>query len=175
MVCSGMLAEVLSDLCLLELLLGELRRRAKILRKAGVVSSPQKSMKQHICFISLCSKHDRTTTESRRRVINLHDHYSECGIKQQTCSWIITFTFKVSYYDLILMWISAAHLYLWKFCLSCLFTFLCFLDPQQLPCVEDSERLLTTCMLQVVSVLTLRSIKNTGRHIHFFSCSFSYL
>ncbi|XP_029305197.1 LOW QUALITY PROTEIN: WD repeat- and FYVE domain-containing protein 4 [Cottoperca gobio] len=73
---SGMLAEVLSDWGLLELLLSEIRRRAKILRKAGVVSSPQK-------------------------------------------------------------------------------------NPQQLPCVEDSERLLTTCMLQVVSTLTLRSIKNT--------------
>uniref|UniRef100_A0A3B3B7H2 DUF4704 domain-containing protein n=1 Tax=Oryzias melastigma TaxID=30732 RepID=A0A3B3B7H2_ORYME len=65
---SSMLAEVLSDGGLLELLLGELRRRAKILRKA---------------------------------------------------------------------------------------------DSQQLPCVEQSERLLTTCMLQVVSALTLRSIKNT--------------
>ncbi|XP_059215445.1 WD repeat- and FYVE domain-containing protein 4 [Centropristis striata] len=73
---SGMLAEVLSDWGLLELLLGELRRRAKILRKAGVVSSPQ-------------------------------------------------------------------------------------INPQQLPSVEDSERLLTTCMLQVLSSLTLRSIKNT--------------
>ncbi|XP_010735894.3 WD repeat- and FYVE domain-containing protein 4 isoform X3 [Larimichthys crocea] len=73
---NGMLAEVLTDWGLLELLLGELRRRAKILRKAGVVSSPQK-------------------------------------------------------------------------------------DPQQLPCMEDSERLLTTYMLQVVSILTLRSIKNT--------------
>lgn len=41
---SGMLAEVLSDWGLLELLLGELRRRAKILRKAGVVSSAQLSM-----------------------------------------------------------------------------------------------------------------------------------
>lgn len=41
---SGMLAEVLSDWGLLELLLGELRRRAKILRKAGVVSSSQISM-----------------------------------------------------------------------------------------------------------------------------------
>ncbi|KAM7408785.1 hypothetical protein PAMA_002489 [Pampus argenteus] len=71
-----MLVEVLSDLGLLELLLGELRRRAKILRKAGVVSAPQ-------------------------------------------------------------------------------------LNPQQQPCVEDSERQLTTCMLQVVSILTLRSIKNT--------------
>uniref|UniRef100_A0A3Q3BBW3 Alfy-like armadillo-like repeat domain-containing protein n=1 Tax=Kryptolebias marmoratus TaxID=37003 RepID=A0A3Q3BBW3_KRYMA len=30
-----------------------------------------------------------------------------------------------------------------------------------LPCAEDSERLLTTCMLQVVSTFTLRSIKNT--------------
>ncbi|XP_026164856.1 WD repeat- and FYVE domain-containing protein 4 isoform X1 [Mastacembelus armatus] len=69
---SGMLGEVLSDWGLLELLLGELRRRAKILRKAGVVSSPE--------------------------------------IKDS---------------------------------------------------VEDSERLLTTCMLQVVSTLTLRSIKNT--------------
>ncbi|XP_078129346.1 WD repeat- and FYVE domain-containing protein 4 isoform X3 [Sander vitreus] len=73
---SGMLAEVLSDWGLLELLLSELRRRAKILRKAGVVSPPQ-------------------------------------------------------------------------------------INPQQLPHVEESERLLTTCMLQVVSTLTLRSIKNT--------------
>ncbi|KAA8583834.1 hypothetical protein FQN60_015042 [Etheostoma spectabile] len=73
---SGMLAEVLSDWGLLELLLNELRRRAKILRKAGVVSPPQ-------------------------------------------------------------------------------------INPQQLPHVEESERLLTTCMLQVVSTLTLRSIKNT--------------
>ncbi|XP_044069032.1 WD repeat- and FYVE domain-containing protein 4 isoform X3 [Siniperca chuatsi] len=73
---SGMLADVLSDWGLLELLLSDLRRRAKILRKAGVVSSPQ-------------------------------------------------------------------------------------INHQQLPCVEDSERLLTTCMLQVVSSLTLRSIKNT--------------
>uniref|UniRef100_A0A8C4GFJ4 WDFY family member 4 n=1 Tax=Dicentrarchus labrax TaxID=13489 RepID=A0A8C4GFJ4_DICLA len=64
-VLNSMLAEVLSDWGLLELLLGELRRRAKILRKAG------------------------------------------------------------------------------------------------LPCVEDSEKLLTTCMLQLVSTLTLRSIKNT--------------
>uniref|UniRef100_UPI0037E89D37 WD repeat- and FYVE domain-containing protein 4 isoform X2 n=1 Tax=Semicossyphus pulcher TaxID=241346 RepID=UPI0037E89D37 len=71
---SGMLAEVLSDRGLLELLLGELRRRAKILRKAGVVS--------HI-------------------------------------------------------------------------------DPQRVPSVEDSDKLLTACMLQVVSTLTLRSIKNT--------------
>uniref|UniRef100_A0AAQ5XV51 WDFY family member 4 n=1 Tax=Amphiprion ocellaris TaxID=80972 RepID=A0AAQ5XV51_AMPOC len=37
----GMLTEVLSDWNLLELLLGELRRRAKILRKAGVLSSPK--------------------------------------------------------------------------------------------------------------------------------------
>ncbi|XP_071336839.1 WD repeat- and FYVE domain-containing protein 4 isoform X2 [Trachinotus anak] len=73
---SGMLAEVLGDWGLLELLLGELRRRAKILRKAGVVSSSE-------------------------------------------------------------------------------------INPQDLQCVEDSERLLTTCMLQVVSTLTLRSIKNT--------------
>lgn len=41
---SGMLAEVLSDWGLLELLLGELRRRAKILRKAGIVSPHQISM-----------------------------------------------------------------------------------------------------------------------------------
>ncbi|XP_023139483.2 WD repeat- and FYVE domain-containing protein 4 isoform X3 [Amphiprion ocellaris] len=73
---SGMLTEVLSDWNLLELLLGELRRRAKILRKAGVLSSPK-------------------------------------------------------------------------------------IDPQQLPNVVDKEKLLTTCMLQVVSTLTLRSIKNT--------------
>ncbi|XP_008289614.1 WD repeat- and FYVE domain-containing protein 4 isoform X2 [Stegastes partitus] len=73
---SGMLTEVLSDWNLLELLLGELRRRAKILRKAGVVSSPK-------------------------------------------------------------------------------------IDSQQLPSVADKEKLLTTCMLQVVSTLTLRSIKNT--------------
>ena len=48
---SGMLAEVLSDWGLLELLLSEIRRRAKILRKAGVVSSPQISMNQHNCFL----------------------------------------------------------------------------------------------------------------------------
>ena len=36
---SGLLADVLSEGGLLELLLGELRRRAKILRKAGVVSN----------------------------------------------------------------------------------------------------------------------------------------
>lgn len=52
---SGMLAEVLSDWGLLELLLGELRRRAKILRKAGVVSSSQMSMKQHTVLISTAS------------------------------------------------------------------------------------------------------------------------
>ena len=40
--------------------------------------------------------------------------------------------------------------------------FLCSLDPQKVPSVEGRERLLTTCMLQVVSALTLRSIKNTG-------------
>ncbi|XP_051935449.1 WD repeat- and FYVE domain-containing protein 4 isoform X1 [Hippocampus zosterae] len=73
---SGMFAEVLSDWGLLELLLGELRRRAKIIRKAGVVASPQ-------------------------------------------------------------------------------------LDAEQLPCIDDGEKFLTTCMLQVVSTLTLRSIKNT--------------
>ncbi|XP_047198145.1 WD repeat- and FYVE domain-containing protein 4 isoform X2 [Hippoglossus stenolepis] len=73
---SGMLAEVLSDWGLLELLLGEIRRRAKILRKAGVVSSSK-------------------------------------------------------------------------------------INPQKVPSVEGRERLLTTCMLQVVSALTLRSIKNT--------------
>ncbi|KAM4730214.1 WD repeat- and FYVE domain-containing protein 4 isoform 2-T2 [Anableps anableps] len=65
---STMLSEVLSDWGILELLLGELRRRAKILRKA---------------------------------------------------------------------------------------------DPLQLQAVEENERQLTTCMLQVVSTLTLRSVKNT--------------
>ncbi|XP_061914195.1 WD repeat- and FYVE domain-containing protein 4 isoform X3 [Entelurus aequoreus] len=73
---SGMLAEVLSDWGLLEMLLVELRRRAKIIRKAGVVSTAQ-------------------------------------------------------------------------------------LDAQQPPCVEDNDMLLTACMLQLVSTLTLRSIKNT--------------
>ncbi|XP_047207420.1 WD repeat- and FYVE domain-containing protein 4 isoform X3 [Girardinichthys multiradiatus] len=73
---STMLTEVLSDGRILELLLGELRRRAKILRKAGVVS-----------------------------------HTIE--------------------------------------------------NPLQLQCVEKNVRQLTTCMLQVVSILTLRSIKNT--------------
>ncbi|XP_029376155.1 WD repeat- and FYVE domain-containing protein 4 isoform X2 [Echeneis naucrates] len=73
---SGMLAEVLSDWGFLELLLGELRRRAKILRKAGAIYSSQ-------------------------------------------------------------------------------------INPQHPQCAEDSERLLTTYMLQVVSALTLRSIKNT--------------
>ncbi|KAM9727627.1 WD repeat- and FYVE domain-containing protein 4 isoform 2-T2 [Menidia menidia] len=73
---SAMLAEVLSDWGLLELLLGELRRRAKILRKAGIACSSKPNF-------------------------------------------------------------------------------------QQEPCVEDGERLLTTVMLQAVSALTLRSIKNT--------------
>ncbi|XP_061545443.1 WD repeat- and FYVE domain-containing protein 4 isoform X3 [Phycodurus eques] len=73
---SGMLTEVLSDWGLLELLLGELRRRAKIIRKAGVVSSPQ-----------LYAEHQ--------------------------------------------------------------------------PHAEDGDKLLTTRMLQVVSALTLRSIKHT--------------
>lgn len=77
---SGLLAEVLSDWGLLELLLGELRKRAKIIRKAGVLPS--------------------------------------------------------------------AHS-----------------DLRKLPCVEDNERLLTASMLQVVSNLTLRSIKNTGIHV----------
>ncbi|XP_041645058.1 WD repeat- and FYVE domain-containing protein 4 isoform X2 [Cheilinus undulatus] len=76
MVHSGMLAEVLSDRGLLELLLSELRRRAKIIRKAGGVSSPQ-------------------------------------------------------------------------------------IKPQRLPSIEDTDKQLTACMLQVVSTLTLRSIKNT--------------
>lgn len=77
---SGFLAEVLSDWGLLELLLGELRKQAKIIRKTGVLPS--------------------------------------------------------------------AHS-----------------DLQQLPCVEDSERVLTANMLRVVSNLTLRSIKNTGTHV----------
>lgn len=37
-----------------------------------------------------------------------------------------------------------------------------FSDPLQLQSVEENERQLTTCMLQLVSTLTLRSIKNTG-------------
>lgn len=37
------------------------------------------------------------------------------------------------------------------------------LDLEQPPCVEATERLLTSYMLQVVSSLTLRSIKNTGK------------
>ncbi|XP_076019917.1 WD repeat- and FYVE domain-containing protein 4 isoform X2 [Genypterus blacodes] len=73
---SSLLAEVLSDWGLLEVLLGELRRRAKIIRKAGNVSAPQ-------------------------------------------------------------------------------------IDSQALAHVEDRDRQLTTCMLKVVSALTLRSIKNT--------------
>ncbi|XP_068183056.1 WD repeat- and FYVE domain-containing protein 4 isoform X2 [Antennarius striatus] len=73
--CSGMLTEVLSDRGLLEMLLFELRRRAKILRKTGVVSSSQTN--------------------------------------------------------------------------------------PELPCVEDSEKLLSVCMLQLVSTFTFRSIKNT--------------
>lgn len=77
---SGLLADVLSDWGLLELLLGELRKRAKIIRKAGILPSANS-------------------------------------------------------------------------------------DLQHLPCVEDNERLLTASMLQVVSNLTLRSIKNTGMHV----------
>lgn len=53
--------------------------------------------------------------------------------------------------------------------------FLCSSDPQQLSSVEDSERLLTACMLQVVSALTLRSIKNTSIHIHFLLKKFLFL
>lgn len=41
----------------------------------------------------------------------------------------------------------------------------CPLDVQQPPCVEATERLLTSYMLQVVSSLTLRTIKNTGQYI----------
>lgn len=50
---SAMLAEVLSDWGLLELLLGELRRRAKILRKAGVKSSSKISKSQCLHFLFL--------------------------------------------------------------------------------------------------------------------------
>ncbi|XP_068597101.1 WD repeat- and FYVE domain-containing protein 4 [Brachionichthys hirsutus] len=74
-VSSSMLTDALSDRGLLDLLLYELRRRAKILRKAGVVSSSQSN--------------------------------------------------------------------------------------PELPCVEDSEKCITTCMLQLVSTFTLCSIKNT--------------
>ncbi|KAK0130892.1 WD repeat- and FYVE domain-containing protein 4 [Merluccius polli] len=73
---SGLLADVLSE-GLLELLLGELRRRAKILRKAGVVSA------------------------------------TPAG------------------------------------------------DQKPFSCVEESERALTSCMLEVVASFTLRSIRNT--------------
>ncbi|CAN9499844.1 unnamed protein product [Ophioblennius macclurei] len=73
---SSMLTEVLSDWGLLDLLFGELRRRAKILRKAGVVAPPK-------------------------------------------------------------------------------------INSEQLSCVEDNENVLTSCMLQLLSSLTLRSIKNT--------------
>lgn len=69
------------------------------------------------------------------------------------------------------MWASAAQLACQSSSyLICLPKFVCFLDPQQLPCVEDSERLLTTYMLQVVSILTLRSIKNTGIYVQFKTC-----
>ncbi|CAL8256627.1 unnamed protein product [Lota lota] len=74
---SGLLADVLSEGGLLELLLGELRRRAKILRKAGVVSA------------------------------------TPAG------------------------------------------------DQKPLSCVEESERALTGCMLEVVASFTLRSVRNT--------------
>ena len=86
---SALLAEVLSDWDLLELLLGELRKRAKIIRKAGIFPS--------------------------------------------------------------------AHS-----------------DLQQLPCMEDNERLLTASMLKVVSILTLRSIKNTGTHVCDFNKRIPY-
>uniref|UniRef100_A0A3Q2DP19 Alfy-like armadillo-like repeat domain-containing protein n=1 Tax=Cyprinodon variegatus TaxID=28743 RepID=A0A3Q2DP19_CYPVA len=48
---STMLTEVLSDWGILELLLGELRRRAKILRKAGVVSPSKESETFSSCFL----------------------------------------------------------------------------------------------------------------------------
>lgn len=50
MVHSGMLTEVLGEWGLLELLLGELRRRAKIIRKAGVASSPQNGTSLNMYF-----------------------------------------------------------------------------------------------------------------------------
>lgn len=65
---SSMLAEVLSDWGLLELLLGELRRRAKIIRKAGVVTSLQISMNLNIYSYNLWFNHG-TATKRRQRVI----------------------------------------------------------------------------------------------------------
>uniref|UniRef100_A0A3Q2NX03 WDFY family member 4 n=1 Tax=Fundulus heteroclitus TaxID=8078 RepID=A0A3Q2NX03_FUNHE len=53
---STMLTEVLSDWGILELLLGELRRRAKILRKAGFVSSPNESENQYIQYCTFFKK-----------------------------------------------------------------------------------------------------------------------
>lgn len=50
---SAMLSEALTDLGLLELLLGELRRRAKILRKAGVVSCPKMGINDCFSFLNL--------------------------------------------------------------------------------------------------------------------------
>lgn len=112
-------------------------------------------------------------------------NYSEFGIELHIQSWFSTFTFKVSHFEIKLMWTivfglaSVAHQpnftcetssHIVHLLCNLHLKFLCSLDPQQLPCVEDSERLLTTCMLQVVSTLTLRSIKNTGMHINFFSC-----
>lgn len=50
---SVMVSEVLTDLGLLEVLLGELRRRAKILRKAGVVSCTKLGMNDRFSFLNL--------------------------------------------------------------------------------------------------------------------------
>uniref|UniRef100_A0A8C5H2Y5 WDFY family member 4 n=1 Tax=Gouania willdenowi TaxID=441366 RepID=A0A8C5H2Y5_GOUWI len=51
----GIVAEVLSDSGLLKMLFGELRKRAKILRKAGVASSAKTGMSRLIhCFDNVC-------------------------------------------------------------------------------------------------------------------------
>lgn len=63
---SAMLAEVLSDCKLQELLLGELRRRAKILRKAGGAAPSKLSKNQHIFPSDLLSNPDYTTAKCRQ-------------------------------------------------------------------------------------------------------------
>lgn len=122
---SSMLSEALSDWGLLELLLGELRRRAKILRKAGVASSVPTGQRGHarIQWMLLLPFQNE---KRLHRQLNFHS------------------------------------------------TSFCPADFQQPPGVEATETLLTSYMLQVVSSLTLRTIKNTGEWIavtfSFFNC-----
>lgn len=66
---SAMLAEVLSDCKLQELLLGELRRRAKILRKAGGAAPSKLSKSQHIFPSDLLSNPDYKLQKADKLIV----------------------------------------------------------------------------------------------------------